>query len=486
MMKNLYDILRGIEIIEFSGNSEISVSSVEFDSRKVLDNSLFVATKGTQVDGHSFISDAIKLGAKAIVCEELPKKIDTEICYVVVKDSRSTLGIISSNWYNKPSYSLKLIGVTGTNGKTTVASLLHQLFMNMGYVAGLISTVENKIGHNSLASTHTTPDAKMINHLLAEMVESGCEFCFMEVSSHALDQGRTASLDFDGAVFTNLTHDHMDYHENFSQYLKAKKRLFDGLKQEAFALSNGDDKNGSVILQNCKAKKRTYSLKSIGDFTAQIIENQISGLNLKIDGEGVWFRLVGQFNAYNLLAIYATAILLKQDKNEVLSKLSELSPVNGRFEHFSDREGITFVVDYAHSPDALLNVLQTIKSLKNQENRVLCVVGAGGNRDKSKRPEMAKIAVDYSHHVILTSDNPRFEDPESILSDMKAGLSKLEKLKVLSISNRAEAIKTAYHLAQSGDIILVAGKGHETYQEIKGKKHHFDDKELIINLINQE
>lgn len=484
-MKKLNDILEDVQLIETIGKIPIEISSVEFDSRKVSDSSLFAATRGTQVDGHTFIDKAIDSGASVILCEEFPGKINESIAYLKVENSQKALGIISSNWFGQPSRSLKLVGVTGTNGKTTISTLLHQLFLDLGYEAGLISTIENKIGKNILPSTHTTPDAIAINSLMAQMLDAKCEFCFMEVSSHALHQYRTAGLDFDGAIFTNLSHDHLDYHSDFASYIKAKKMFFDGLKKDAFAITNQDDKNGMVMLQNCKASQYTYSVKSIGDFTAKIIENQFSGLNLNIEGQDVWFRLIGSFNAYNLLAIYSTAILLDQDKQEVLSKLSNLTSANGRFEVLQDQKGVSAIVDYAHTPDALLNVLQTMHDILSEGSRILCVVGAGGNRDKSKRPKMAKIAVDYSHQVILTSDNPRFEKAEDILNDMKAGLSDTESLKSISITNREEAIKTAYQLANPGDVILVAGKGHETYQEIEGVKHHFDDKEVINKLFNQ-
>jgi len=483
-MKILTNILEDVQLIETIGNNTIGISSVEFDSRRVNKSSLFVATRGTQVDGHTFISNAIESGASAILCEELPKTLNKSVCYLKVENSQQALGIISSNWFNKPSQSLKLVGVTGTNGKTTIATLLHQLFLDLGYEAGLISTIENKIGKNILPSTHTTPDAISINSLMAKMVEAKCEFCFMEVSSHALHQYRTAGLDFDGAIFTNISHDHLDYHKDFASYIRAKKMFFDGLKQKAFAITNQDDRNGLVMLQNCHAHQYTYSIKSLGDFTAKVIENEFTGLNLNIDGQDVWFRLIGTFNAYNLLDIYSTAVLLEQDQ-QVLSRLSNISPVNGRFEVIQDHRGVSAIVDYAHTPDALLNVLQTMQDTLSEGNRIICVVGAGGNRDKSKRPKMAKIAVDYSHQVILTSDNPRFEKPEDIINDMKAGLSARESLKAISITNREEAIKTAYQLANPGDVILVAGKGHETYQEIEGVKHHFDDKEVISKLFNQ-
>ncbi len=484
-MKQLLDILKGLEIKETIGSLNKEISSVCFDSRTVNKNSLFVATKGTQVDGHQYIKTAIELGATAIVCEKLPKKLEKKVSYLKVENSQFALGEIASLWYDEPSKKLKLIGVTGTNGKTTIATLLNQLFTNLGYFTGLISTIENKIGAQSIKATHTTPDALSINKLMSDMVENGCEYCFMEVSSHALHQGRTAGLDFDGGIFTNITHDHLDYHKDFPSYIKAKKIFFDNLKKEAFALTNLDDKNGMIILQNCKAQKYSYSIQSLGDFKARIIENQINGLNLIIDEQDVWFRLTGSFNAYNLLAIYGTATILEQEKQEVLSVLSNLHSVNGRFDHFLSPEGIVAIVDYAHTPDALLNVLKTINDIKQGAERIITVVGAGGNRDKTKRPEMAMIAADYSDQVILTSDNPRFEKPDDIIEDMKARLNHKQGLKTIAISKRDEAIKTAFAMANPKDFILIAGKGHETYQEIEGVKYHFDDKEVITNLFNK-
>lgn len=484
-MKRLIDILKNVDPIESTGDLETSVSSVEFDSRKVNKGSLFIATRGTQVDGHHYIAKAIDLGAIAIVCEEIPEEKYEEAIYIKVKNSQKALGIIASKWFDEPSSKLKLVGVTGTNGKTTIATLLHQLFSQLGYYCGLLSTIENKIGEQIIPSTHTTPDAVALNALLAEMVEKGCGYCFMEVSSHALDQGRTAGLDFDGAIFTNLSHDHLDYHLDFASYIKAKKSLFDNLKKSAFAITNEDDKNGMVMLQNCKAESKTYSIRTLGDFNARIIENQINGLNLIIDGQDVWFRLTGEFNAYNLLAIYGTAIMLEQDRDEVLSQMSTIASANGRFDLMISPEGITAVVDYAHTPDALENVLKTIQDINTDKGRVLTVVGAGGNRDKTKRPEMAKIGAHYSQQLILTSDNPRFENPEDIIKDMKAGLNPSELRKTLAITNREEAIKTAFAMAQTKDIILIAGKGHETYQETNGQRQHFDDKEVINELFNQ-
>ncbi len=485
-MKYLNQILGCIISQEIIGNSNIEINSIEFDSRKVTNNTLFVATKGTQVDGHNYINNAIELGAIAILCQDLPSELINEVCYIKVSDSQNALGHISAAWYNNPSQNLKLVGITGTNGKTTIATLLFELFTKLGYYSGLISTIENKIGERIIKSTHTTPDALSINKLMSDMVEEGCDYCFMEVSSHALDQGRTAGLDFDGAIFTNLSHDHLDYHIDFPSYIKAKKIFFDGLKKEAFAITNLDDKNGMIMLQNSKATKYTYSVKSIGNFKARIIENQIDGLNLSIDGNDVWFRLTGTFNAYNLLAIYGAATLLDQDKQEVLSALSNIHSVNGRFDHMISNTGVVAIIDYAHTPDALLNVLKTIKDIKQASEKLITVVGAGGNRDKSKRPEMAKIASTYSDQLILTSDNPRFEKPEAIIEDMKAGLSESQELDTLAITNREEAIKTAFKMAQPKDFILIAGKGHETYQDIDGVKHHFDDKEVINKLFKKQ
>lgn len=484
-MKKIQDILPGVQVIEVIGDSSRTFNKLVFDSRKAKKGDLFIASRGTQVDGHSFINQVIEKDVVAIVCEEFPEEMSASVCFIKVENSQWALGIIASNYFENPSQKLTLVGVTGTNGKTTIATLLYQLFTDLGYFVGLLSTIENKIGERVIPSTHTTPDALNLNELLAEMVAEGCSHCFMEVSSHALDQGRTAGLDFDGAIFTNLSHDHLDYHHNFASYIKAKKTLFDGLKKSAFALVNEDDRNGLIMTQNCKAPVHTYGTKLMSDFSARIIEKQINGLNLLIDGKDVWFRLTGHFNAYNLLAIYGAARLLNQDSDEVLSKLSNISSVNGRFDLQISPNGITAIVDYAHTPDALLNVLQTIKDLKTEESRLITVVGAGGNRDKTKRPAMAKIACDYSEQVILTSDNPRFENAEDIIADMKSGLNHQQERKVLAISNRAEAIKTAMQLAHTGDVILIAGKGHETYQEIEGIKHHFDDKELINKLFKE-
>ncbi len=484
-MKKLNAILAGIHPIQVLGNRDISLEGLAFDSRNVKSNFLFVATPGTLVDGHKYISQAIDLGAICIVCENLPKNIDPNICYIQVINSQESLGILAANWYDEPSKKIKLIGVTGTNGKTTTASLLHKLFTELGYSCGLISTIENKIENKIFKASHTTPDALQLNSLLNKMTQTGCSHCFMEVSSHALVQQRTAALKFAGGIFTNLTHDHLDFHKTVPEYIKAKKLFFDALPKSAFALSNIDDKKGLVMFQNCAAKKYTYSLQNQADFKGKIIENQISGLHMKIDSQDVYCRLVGKFNAYNLMAIYGTAILLGEKKEEVLAALSNLTAVAGRFEYSQSPEGIIAIIDYAHTPDALENVLETINQLQSEEGKIITVVGAGGNRDKSKRPEMAAIAARLSDRLILTSDNPRFEEPEAILSDMQTGLNAEQQQRSLQITQREEAIKTAFFLAQKGDIILVAGKGHEDYQEIKGVRHHFDDKEIINKLFNK-
>ncbi len=484
-MKKLNDILFGIKPLKIAGNKNLTISSIVFDSRKVENGFLFVATRGTVVDGHDYINKAIERGASCIVCEEIPTKFINNICFIKVKDSRESLGIIASNWNDNPSKKIKLIGVTGTNGKTTTASLLHKLFSDLGYSCGLLSTIENKIEEKVFNATHTTPDSLQINDLLAKMVSAGCSHCFMEVSSHALVQKRTVGLNFIGGIFTNLSHDHLDFHKTIAEYIKAKKMFFDSLPKSAFALSNIDDKNGLVMLQNCKAKKHTYSLTRQADFKGKIIENQISGLHIQIDEHDIYCRLVGKFNAYNLLAIYGTAILLKEKVEGILPALSNLQSVKGRFDYQQSPEGIIAIVDYAHTPDALKNVLETINQLQTPEYKIITVVGAGGNRDKSKRPEMAKIAASLSNRLILTSDNPRFEDPEAILADMQTGLDEGQQKRSLQITNREEAIKTAFFLAQKGDIILIAGKGHENYQEINGMRHPFDDMEIINKLFKK-
>lgn len=481
-MRKLTHILKGVQVIETLGLENPGFTGFNFDSRKIEKDYLFIASRGTQVDGHEFINQATEKGATGVICQEYPKEIKENCTYIKVSDSQEALGIIAANWFDHPSAKLKLVGVTGTNGKTTTASLLHTLFSELGYSCGLLSTIENKIEQQILKSTHTTPDAIQINELLHEMVAIGCSYCFMEVSSHALVQKRTAGLNFAGAIFTNLSHDHLDFHNSVAEYIKAKKLFFDGLPKKAFALTNIDDKNGLVMLQNCKASKYTYSLKNTADYKGKIIENQISGLHIQIFDNDIYCRLVGQFNAYNLLAIYGAAHLLGQNPEEILPVLSDLQSVAGRFDYQQSPEGIIAIVDYAHTPDALQNVLSTINQLQKEENKIITVVGAGGNRDKTKRPEMARIAASLSDRLILTSDNPRFENPEDILADMQKGLNEELKKRCLQISSREDAIKTAFFLAKKGDIILVAGKGHENYQEIKGVRYPFDDKELIKNL----
>ena len=478
-MKILNDILKNIEIAKVIGSTDVEVGSIEFDSRKVEPDSVFVAVKGTQVDGHIFIPRAIEAGAKIIVCETLLEKLSENITYLIVKNSSKSLGNLASNFYGNPSSKLMLIGVTGTNGKTTVVSLLYDLFKKLGYKTGLLSTIQNKIGDEIIGATHTTPDPVQINKLLSRMVHAGCTHCFMEVSSHAIDQDRIAGLIFEGGIFTNITHDHLDYHKTFDNYLKVKKKFFDELPDYAFALSNIDDKNGRVILQNTIALKKTYSLKSLSDFKCKIIENQFEGLELNIDGQEFWCRLIGSFNAYNLLAVYAAAILLSEEKSKVLTALSMVEAVEGRFDVIRSQNNITGIVDYAHSPDALKNVLDTIHSIRTKNETLITIVGAGGDRDKNKRSLMGKIVSRKSNKVILTSDNPRSEEPEQVIKDIEKGVEPINYKKVVSITNRREAIKAACSFAKPGDIILVAGKGHEKYQEIKGKKYPFDDKEVL-------
>lgn len=484
-MKLLTDILYKAGLVEIAGTTNIAVSAIAFDSRKVKKDSLFVATRGTSVDGHNFISQSIESGAIAIVCEEFPAEIIEGVTYVKVKDSSYALGVIAANFYDNPSQKLKLVGVTGTNGKTTTVTLLFNLFRLLGYSVGLLSTVRNRINNDVIPATHTTPDAIALNELLHTMVEKGCQFAFMEVSSHAVVQHRIAGVQFSGGVFTNITHDHLDYHKTFDEYIKAKKMFFDQLSDEAFALTNKDDANGMVMLQNTRAKKVTYAIKSIADHKCRVMENHLSGLLLNIDGQELWVKLIGSFNAYNVLAVYATAILLKQEKTNVLTALSTLNPVEGRFQHLKSEGGVIGIVDYAHTPDALKNVLETIKNIRTGNEQVITLVGCGGDRDAAKRPVMANIACQLSNKVILTSDNPRSEDPEEILNQMQKGIEPTDVKKVLRIADRKEAIKTACSLAKPGDIILVAGKGHETYQEIKGVKHPFDDYEILKEIIKE-
>ena len=485
MMKLLKDILYRAGIEEVIGSTNVAIENVCIDSRHAKKFSLFVAVNGTLNDGHNFIGQAIAQGSLAIVCEVLPQVLHKDVNYIQVKNSRLAAGMIASNFYGNPSESLKLVGVTGTNGKTTTATLLYELFVALGYKVGLISTVRNLINGVEVPATHTTPDPVNLNKLLAEMVESGCEFCFMEVSSHALHQHRVAGLNFSGAIFTNITHDHLDYHETFSNYIAAKKMLFDGLSSKAFALVNVDDKNGEVMVQNTKAKIVTYGLKSMADRKAKILENNLTGLILNIDDQEVITRLIGSFNAYNILSVYAAAIELKEEKLQVLTTLSNLHSPEGRFQFFKTPNNILGIVDYAHTPDALDNVLSTIRELRTGNEKLVTLVGCGGDRDKSKRPEMARIAAEGSDKVILTSDNPRSEEPQQIIDDMKKGLDPVTVRKAVTILDRAEAIRTACMLAQPGDIILVAGKGHEKYQEIKGVKSPFDDMEILTTNLKQ-
>jgi UDP-N-acetylmuramoyl-L-alanyl-D-glutamate--2,6-diaminopimelate ligase len=483
-MKLLSDILYKTGLVETQGSTNIAITAMTFDSRKVEKDGLFVAVRGTQSDGHDFIDKAISLGAVAIVCEEFPKEIIDRISYAKVVDSSLALGIIASNFYDNPSSSLKLIGVTGTNGKTTTVTLLFQLFRAMGLKAGMLTTVRNMINSEEIPSTHTTPDAVELNKLLRRMVDAGCKYAFMEVSSHSVVQKRIAGLEFSGGVFSNITHDHLDYHKTFDEYIKAKKTFFDQLPQSAFALVNKDDVNGIIMVQNTKALKRSYSISSLADFNCRVLENQFSGLQLNMDNVELWSKLIGSFNAYNLLAVYSTAILLGQDKMNVLMTISTLDSVEGRFEYVRSDSGITGIVDYAHSPDALKNVLSTIKDIRSGNEQVITVVGCGGDRDSAKRPIMSKIACDLSDRVILTSDNPRSEDPESILKQMQNGIEKQNTKKTLSIVDRREAIRTAVALARPGDIVLVAGKGHEKYQEVNGVKYPFDDMGVLKENLN--
>jgi len=481
-MKSLTDLLKGIDWLESKGDASVLIRGIQFDSRQVKAGDLFVAVKGSHVDGHQYISKAIEKGAVAVVCEEVPAQFPSSVVLVRINDTQFAFGKIASAFYNHPSENLKVVGVTGTNGKTTIASLLYKTFSLLGYKVGLISTIKYYVGTEEFPATHTTPDALQIQELMALMVESGCEYCFMEVSSHAIDQDRISGIDFDGGIFTNLTHDHLDYHLTFAEYLKAKKKFFDLLPETAFALTNADDKNGMVMLQNTKASKQTYSLRTLANFNCKVIEKHFDGMLLNIDGQEVWTHFTGVFNASNLMAVMGATMLLGVNREEILRILSELRPVSGRFEILRSPDGKYAVVDYAHTPDAIQNVLSGITEIRSGNEQIITVVGAGGDRDKTKRPEMAREAVKQSDKVILTSDNPRSEEPEQILADMEAGIEMHQKHKVLSIVNRREAIKTACMLAKPGDIILVAGKGHEDYQEIKGVKYHFDDKEVINEL----
>ena len=484
-MKRLKDILYRVSIEAVHGATDVTISKIEFDSRKVESNTAFVAIKGTLSDGHDYIEKAITLGATVIVCEQFPETIVQGITYVQVNDTNEALAYLSANFYDNPSEKIKLVGVTGTNGKTTIASLLYQLFKKAGYKVGLLSTVKIMVDTEEFKATHTTPDSLTLNYYLDQMIQEGCEFCFMEVSSHGIHQKRTAALQFTGGVFTNLSHDHLDYHNTFAEYRDVKKSFFDYLPKSAFAISNSDDKNGVVMLQNTKAKKITYALKSYSDYKAQILENQLSGLLLKINDNEVWVKLIGSFNAYNLLAIYAVAVELGIEQFEALRLLSELESVSGRFQFIVSDSKITAIVDYAHTPDALENVLQTIENIRTKNEQLITVVGCGGDRDKTKRPVMANIASTLSDKAIFTSDNPRTENPESIIQEMEKGVEPQNFKKTISILDRKQAIKTACQLANPNDIILIAGKGHETYQEINGVRYDFDDLQIVIELLQQ-
>ncbi len=484
-MKLIREILYKVEINSVIGNTSFSVNKVEFDSRLVSDSDMYVAIAGVNVDGHDFISQAIKNGAKCIVCEKIPIQIDDEIVYVNVKSSRKALAIISSNYYDNPSSKLNLIGITGTNGKTTISTLLYDLYRNLGIKSGLISTVKISVGDNDYKAKQTTPDSLSINSYLNEMVKSEVRYCFMEVSSHGIHQNRIEGLNFKGGVFTNLTHDHLDYHENFENYRDTKKQFFDSLSPDSFALTNNDDKNGMVMLQNTTADKYTYSLNSISDFKARILESSFEGMLLKTNNSEFWSKLVGRFNAYNILSVYSVGSILGLPKEELLKGLSDLDAVVGRFQ-FYKKNKITAIVDYAHTPDALENILRSINEIKTADNNLITVVGCGGNRDKTKRPVMGDIASSLSSRVIFTSDNPRNEDPDLIIKEMISGVKLSNSNKTISISNRKEAIKAACQFAQSNDIILVAGKGHEAFQEINGIKNDFDDFDIVKELLNQK
>ena len=484
-MKILKDIVYKVAIEAIKGSTDIAIGKVDFDSRKIEKNDLFVAIRGTISDGHDYISKAVELGASAIICDTLPDTVSDSVTYIQVKDTNAALAVVAANYFENPSQKLQLVGVTGTNGKTTIASLLYQLYKKAGHKVGLLSTVKIMVDDVEYKATHTTPDSITINSYLAEMVNAGVTHCFMEVSSHGIHQKRTEALHFVGGVFTNLSHDHLDYHATFAEYRDVKKSFFDHLPKTAFALSNIDDKNGPVLLQNTVAKKCSYALKSYADYKAQILESQLSGLLLKINGNEVWVKLIGTFNAYNLLAIYGTAIELGMESLEALRLLSELESVSGRFQYIVSNANITAIVDYAHTPDALENVLKTVNDIRTKNEQLITVVGCGGNRDKTKRPVMGGIASDLSDKAIFTSDNPRNEDAEVIISEMETGVAPQNYKRILSITDRKQAIKTACQLAQPNDIILIAGKGHETYQEINGVRHDFDDMKIVKELLEQ-
>lgn len=480
----LSDILNGVDVLDILGNKEIEISEIVFDSRKVIENSLYIAIKGTLVDGHQYISSAIEKGAKAIVCEVLPEQKEEGIIYIKVENSSKVLGLLASNFYGNPSEKLTLVGITGTNGKTSVSTLLFDIFKKMGYSSVLISTVEYRIGDEVFPSTHTTPDIITLNKILSKAVEQGCQYAFMEVSSHGIHQGRIDGLNFRIAGFTNITHDHLDYHKTFLEYLNTKKRFFDELPQTAVAITNIDDKNGLVMLQNTKAKKKTYAVKTLADYHGKLLELDFNGMLLDFNGKEFWTTLTGKFNVYNLLLVFAIARELGFEENEILTVISQLKRVNGRFETLKSEGGIVFVVDYAHTPDALENILDSINDIRTKNERLITVFGCGGDRDKEKRPEMGKVATRKSTLAIITSDNPRTEEPMQIIKEIEAGVESQNFSKYITIPDRKEAIKMAIKFAEPKDIVLVAGKGHETYQEINGVRHHFDDKETILELVN--
>lgn len=479
---NLLDLLNRIPTLEILGETNREVSEIVFDSRKVVEGVLYVAIKGSVTDGHQFINSAIENGAKVIVCEDLPGEINNKTTYIIVKDSSKTLGLLASNFYGNPSEKLNLIGITGTNGKTSTSTLLFEIFTNLGFKCALISTVENRIGEEIISSTHTTPDIITLNKLLSKAVYEDCEYAFMEVSSHGIHQNRTQGLHFKIAAFTNISHDHLDYHKTFDDYLKTKKRFFDGLSENAVAITNIDDKNGNVMLQNTKANKKTYALKTMADYHGKLLEADFNGMLLNFNGKEFWTTLTGKFNVYNLLLVFAIAVELGFNEDEILQEISKLQRVSGRFETLKSEGGIYFVVDYAHTPDALENILDSINEIRTKNERLITVVGCGGDRDKSKRPEMGKIATRKSTLSIFTSDNPRTENPSEIIKDIENGVEAQYFSKYTSIPDRKEAIKMAIKFAEPKDIVLVAGKGHETYQEINGIKNHFDDKETILEL----
>ncbi|MGQ1890896.1 UDP-N-acetylmuramoyl-L-alanyl-D-glutamate--2,6-diaminopimelate ligase [Thermophagus sp. OGC60D27] len=486
IQKKLSECIAGLSWTRKVGDGDPVIQNITFDSRQVVSNTLFVALRGTQIDGHNFIADAVSKGANAIVCEVLPEKTIPEVCYLVVEDSHSALGQIAGQFYEYPSSHLNLVGVTGTNGKTTIATLLYHTAKSLGYKAGLCSTVVNYVDEEKVDATHTTPDVVTLNRLMYEMVQADCQYCFMEVSSHAIDQKRIEGLSFKGGIFTNITHEHLDYHKTFDEYIRVKKSFFDNLPESAFALTNLDDKHGRVIVQNTVAEKKSFSLREMASYRAKIVENSFEGMQLSIDGEEFWTPFVGRFNASNLLAVYGAGCELGWDKQDLLVAMSSLKPVSGRFEIIRSAGGITGIVDYAHTPDALRNVLEAINKIRRPGQSLITVVGAGGNRDTTKRPVMASEAVKNSSKVILTSDNPRNEDPKTIIDQMMEGVSFAERIKVLTIPDRREAIRTACSIARSGDIVLVAGKGHETYQEVNGRRSHFDDREVIKEFFEQQ